>query len=110
MEDDKKCKNLLCEQTCEYCENEEDDFIIKETSKFPYIIPQFYQVLLAERSFDNKPITIFVNNREIYIKAEDFTKNHKYLIHFQYPKCKITELVIPSEMTCSYFKPLNKDK
>ncbi len=109
MDDDKKCKNLLCEQTCEYCKNKEDDFIIQKTNKFPYIIPQFYNVLLAESLFNNnvKSITIFINKKEIYIKAEDFKKDHTYLIHFQYPKCKITQLVIPPEMTCDYFTPLN---
>jgi len=108
MEDDKKCKNLLCEQTCECCKNREDDFIIEKTIKFPYIIPHFYQVLLAESLFNNhiKPITIFINNKEIYIKAEDFKEDYIYLIHFQYPKCKITQLVIPLEMTCSYFVSL----
>ncbi len=109
MDDDKKCKNLLCERTCDECKNEEEDFTIIETKRFPYKIPLFHQLMLIERVYKrcNQPITAFIKDKQIFIYAEDFNKSSKYLLHFQYPQCLLTKEVIPPEMTCDRFTPLN---
>jgi len=97
---------------CENCKNREEDIIIYEIVKFPYNIPKFHDILLAERVCSNITtfITIFINKDKIFIKASDFKKNAKYLLHFSCQKCKRTKLIIPSEMICNHFIPSNKDK
>lgn len=106
MDDDQKCKNLLCERTCDKCINEEEDFTILKTIEFPFSIPEMYKLLLVERKRDNiiMSITAFIKNNKILIRGEDWSRDSKYSLHFRYPKCIITQEIIPPEMTCKQFK------
>jgi len=104
MSEDKTCKNLLCEETCKDCKNKEEDFIINECSSFPFSIPKMYTTILVENIVMDEQTIVFIKDDKIYIKAEDYKKDCIYLIHFQYPKCLISNNVIPQELTCERFE------
>lgn len=108
MDDDQTCKNLLCEKVCECCINEEDDFVILNTKEFPYPIPELHRLLLVEKVINGMviPICVYIKSDEILIKANDFNMGAKYILHFRYPKCLVTDELIPHEMTCEQFKPI----
>lgn len=108
MDVSEKCKNLLCEHTCEYCANEEEDFKIIHTKQFPYEIPELHRLLLIERQWEGNfiSITAYIKDYKILIANKDWSLDSKYLIHFRYFKCIITHQIIPSEMTCKNFKPI----
>jgi hypothetical protein len=105
MKEDRLCKNLLVEQTCDYCEFEEENFCLKHIYDFPYEIPEFHSLLLVERRYDGvtEAVTAYLKGGCVFIKGEDFIKDAKYLIHMRYPECERTHEVIPSEMTCELF-------
>lgn len=99
----------MCIKNCENCKYKEDDFVIKTTNSFPYLIPKFHELILLESNTGGitLPAKAFIKDNNVYVAAEDYYEGSKYILHFAYPSCLLTLEVVPDEYYCKKHEMIN---